>query len=160
MAEAKNKGKGDEGQYSENDVLSRIESILRFTTDELQNTEIRAQAFEKLSEFEAQLLYQQRNISSALENVQKYRDDLEKDWNREKLARDNTQELMAQRMKDLHQTLRAQEYLLDYAASEQKFLRELLIKLHNKKSLNAAEVEAILADHENLLAELSRKSKK
>ena len=160
MAEAKNKGKGDEGQYSENDVLSRIESILRFTTDELQNTEVRAQAFEKLSEFEAQLLYQQRNISSALENVQKYRDDLEKDWNREKLARDNTQELMAQRMKDLHQTLRAQEYLLEYAASEQKFLRELLIKLHDKKALNAAEVEAVLADHENLLAELSRKSKK
>ena len=66
MAEAKNKGKGEEGQYSENDVLSRIESILRFTTDELQNTEIRAQAFEKLSEFEAQLLYQQRNIKMCI----------------------------------------------------------------------------------------------
>ncbi|HNA80570.1 MAG TPA: hypothetical protein PKY99_14000 [Turneriella sp.] len=160
MADAKDKKKAEEHQYSETDVLSRIESILRFTTDELQNSEIRAQAFEKLSEFEAQLLYQQRNISSALENVQKYRDDLEKDWNKEKLARDNTQELMAQRMKELHQTLRAQEYLLDYAASEQKFLRELLLKLHEKKSLNEADVEAILAGHENLLAEISRKNKK
>ena len=67
---------------------------------------------------------------------------------------------MAQRMKDLHQTLRAQEYLLDYAASEQKFLRELLVQLHDKKSLNEQEVEKILAGHERLLAELSRKSNK
>ena len=40
------------------------------------------------------------------------------------------------------------------------YKRQLLIKLHDKKSLSAAEVEAVLAGHENLLAELSRKSKK
>jgi hypothetical protein len=160
MGDAKKPDQGPDTHYSENEVLARIESILRFTTDELANSEVRAQAFEKLTEFEAQLLYQQRNISSALENVQKYRDEIEKEWHKEKLVRENTLDLMAQRMKDLHQTLRAQEYLLDYAASEQKFLRELLLQLHNKKSLNENEVEKILAGHEQLLAEISRKAKK
>jgi|JI8StandDraft_1071087.scaffolds.fasta_scaffold27756_3 hypothetical protein len=160
MADAKKPTQGQDAQFSENEVLARIESILRFTTDELANSEVRAQAFEKLTEFEAQLLYQQRNISSALENVQKYRDEIEKEWHKEKQVRENTLDLMAQRMKDLHQTLRAQEYLLDYAASEQKFLRELLVQLHDKKSLNEQEVEKILAGHERLLAELSRKSNK
>ncbi len=160
MADAKKPGQGPDTQFSENEVLARIESILRFTTDELANSEVRAQAFEKLTEFEAQLLYQQRNISTALENVQKYRDEIEKEWHKEKQVRENTLDLMAQRMKDLHQTLRAQEYLLDYAAGEQKFLRELLVQLHNKKSLTEQDVEKILAEHEKLLSELSRKAKK
>ncbi|AFM12718.1 hypothetical protein [Turneriella parva] len=160
MADAKKPAQGPDTQFSENEVLARIESILRFTTDELANSEVRAQAFEKLTEFEAQLLYQQRNISTALENVQKYRDEIEKEWHKEKQVRENTLDLMAQRMKDLHQTLRAQEYLLDYAAGEQKFLRELLVQLHNKKSLTEQDVEKILGEHEQLLAELSRKAKK
>jgi hypothetical protein len=160
MAEPKQPGKTANTQFTENDVLSRIESILRFTTDELASSEVRAQAFEKLTEFEAQLLYQQRNISAALENVQKYRDEIEKEWHKEKAVRENTLDLMAQRMKDLHETLRAQEYLLDYAASEQKFLRALLVELRDKKSLTEAQVENILAGHENLLTELSRKAKK
>lgn len=160
MAEAKIPGKEADSKFSETDVLSRIESILRFTTDELANSEVRAQAFEKLTEFEAQLLYQQRNISSALENVQKYRDEIEKEWHKEKAVRENTLDLMAARMKDLHETLRAQEYLLDYAATEQKFLRALLVELRDKKALNEAQVEKILAGHEALLAELSRKAKK
>lgn len=160
MAEGKKPGNKSEEIFTENEVLSRIESILRFTTDELANTEVRAEAFEKLSEFEAQLLYQQRNVSAALENVQKYRDEIEKEWNKEKQVRENTLDLMAQRMKELHQTLRAQEYLLDYSAAEQKFLRELLIELHDKKKLSEADVEKILAGHEQLLAELSRRAKK
>jgi hypothetical protein len=160
MPAAKDKKDGTGNQYTENEVLSRIESLLRFTTGELENTEIRAQAFEKLSEFEAQLLNQQRNISSALENVQKYRDDIEKEWNKEKQVRENTFDLMAERMKELDKTLRAQEYLLDYAASEQKFLRVLLIELKAKKSLTEADVEKILNGHDMLLAELGRKAKK
>lgn len=160
MAEGKKPGNKSEETFTENEVLSRIESILRFTTDELANSEVRAQAFEKLSEFEAQLLYQQRHVSAALENVQKYRDEIEKEWNKEKQVRENTLDLMAQRMKELHQTLRAQEYLLDYSAAEQKFLRELLIELHEKKKLSEADVEKILAGHEQLLAELSRRAKK
>lgn len=160
MAEGKKPGVSHQDTYTENEVLARIESILKFTTDELQNTEVRAQAFEKLSEFEAQLLYQQRHVSTALENVQKYRDEIEKEWNKEKQVRENTLDLMAQRMKELHQTLRAQELLLDYAAAEQKFLRELLIEIHDKKKLNEADGERILAAHERLLAELSRRAKK
>jgi hypothetical protein len=160
MAQAKKPSKGEDGKFTEHEVLSRIESLLRFTTDELVNTEVRAQAFEKLTEFEAQLLHQQRNISSALENVQKYRDDIEKEWHKEKQVRESTFDLMAGRMKDLDQTLRAQEYLLEYAASEQKFLRALLMDLKDKKSLTEADVEKILSGHELLLAELSRKSKK
>lgn len=160
MAGDKKAGGSHQETYTENEVLARIESILKFTTDELQNTEIRAQAFEKLSEFEAQLLYQQRNVSAALENVQKYRDEIEKEWNKEKQVRENTLDLMAQRMKELHQTLRAQELLLEYAATEQKFLRELLIEIHDKKKLDAADVERILAAHEQLLAGLSRRAKK
>ena len=77
-----------------------------------------------------------------------------------KQVRENTLDLMAQRMKELHQTLRAQELLLDYAAAEQKFLRELLIEIHDKKKLNEADGERILAAHERLLAELSRRAKK
>jgi hypothetical protein len=160
MAEGKNAGSSHQETYTENEVLARIESILKFTTDELQNTEMRAQAFERLSEFEAQLLQQQRKISAALENVQKYRDEIEKEWNTEKQVRENTLDLMAQRMKELHQALRAQELLLDYAAAEQKFLRELLIEINNKKQLSAADAERILAAYEKLLGELSRKAKK
>lgn len=160
MPAAKTKGKGGENQFSENEVLQRIESILRFTTDELANTEVRAQAFEKLTEFEGQLLYQQRNISAALENVQKYRDEIEKEWHKEKQVRENTLDHMAERMKELDKTLRAQEYLLDYAASEQKFLRVLLMQLSEKKSLNEADVEKILSGHEQLMTELGKKAKK
>ena len=58
MAASGKKGKGEEEQYSETDVLSRIESILRFTTDELANTEVRAQAFEKLSELYIDFSYE------------------------------------------------------------------------------------------------------
>jgi len=148
------------GNFSETDVLQRIESVLRFATDEIEHTEIRAQAFEKLTEFEGQLLHQQRNISSALENVQKYRDEIEKEWHKEKVVRENTLELMAERMKELEQTLKAQEYLLDYAASEQKYLRAVLIELRDKKSLTEAEAEKILQGHEQLLVELTRKAKK
>lgn len=147
-------------KYSETEVLQRIESVLRFATDEIADTEVRAQAFEKLTEFEGELLQQQRNVSAALENVQKYRDEIEKEWNKEKQVRESTLELMADRMKELDKTLRAQEYLLDYAASEQKFLRSVLTQLHAKKTLTEGDVETILQDHERLLAELSRKPKK
>lgn len=160
MAEDKKPASQHQDTYTENEVLARIESILKFTTEELQNSELRAQAFEKLSEFEAQLLHQQRNISAALENVQRYRDEIEKEWNKEKQVRENTLDLMAQRMKELHQTLRAQELLLDYAAAEQKFLRELLIEIHDKKKLTEADVERVLAAHDQLLAGLSRRNKK
>jgi hypothetical protein len=160
MAGGKKPGVSHQETYTENEVLARIESILKFTTDELQNTEIRAQAFEKLSEFEAQLLHQQRSVSAALENVQKYRDEIEKEWNKEKQVRESTLDLMAQRMKELHQTLRAQELLLDYAAAEQKFLRELLIEINDKKKLGEADAERILAAHEQLLVELSRRARK
>jgi len=160
MAGGKKPGVSHQKTYTENEVLARIESILKFTTDELQNTEIRAQAFEKLSEFEAQLLHQQRSVSAALENVQKYRDEIEKEWNKEKQVRESTLDLMAQRMKELHQTLRAQELLLDYAAAEQKFLRKLLIEINDKKKLGEADAERILAAHEQLLVELSRRARK
>lgn len=160
MPAAKDKQKGGENQFSENEVLQRIESILRFTTDELANTEVRAQAFEKLTEFEGQLLVQQRSISAALENVQKYRDEIEKEWHKEKQVRENTLDHMADRMKELDKTLRAQEFLLEYAASEQKFLRILLMQLSEKKSLTEADVEKILSGHEQLLAELGKRAKK
>ncbi|MBS0616724.1 MAG: hypothetical protein JSR44_00935 [Spirochaetes bacterium] len=160
MADVKKPDKAGSGQFSETEVLSRIESILRFTTDELANTEIRAEAFEKLTEFEAQLLQQQRHISSALENVQKYRDEIEKDWHKEKAVRESTLELMANRMKELDQALHAQEYILYYAASEQKFLRTLLLDLKQKKSLSESDTNKILTDHDALLAELVRKAKK
>lgn len=160
MSEGKQPVVPQQETYTENEVLARIESILRFTTDELQNTEVRAQAFEKLSAFEAQLLEQQRHVNAALESVQKYRDEIEKEWHKEKQVRESTLDLMAQRMKDLHQTLRAQELLLDFAASEQRFLRGLLIEIHQKKQLGEDDAERILAEHERLLAELSRRARK
>ncbi|HRP68936.1 MAG TPA: hypothetical protein PLY93_05335 [Turneriella sp.] len=156
----KSKKKSDETVYTESDVLARIETVLRFTSKELANSETEAQAFEKLAEFEAQLLEQQRSVSAALENVQKYRDEIQKDWDKEKLVHETALDFMATRMKDLYETLRAQEYLLDYAANEQKFLRVLLIELREKRQLNATDIENILARHEALLNELSRKAKK
>ena len=105
-------------------------------------------------------MHQQRTISAALENVQKYRDEIEKEWDKEKIVRESTLDLMAERMKELEQTLRAQEYLLDYAASEQKFLRLVLLELKAKKTLSEADAQKILKDHESLLVQLGSKPKK
>lgn len=160
MPNPKEQGTSTGSTFTQNEMLARIESILRFTTEELANSEVRADAFERLSAFESELLEQQRHVSSALENVQKYRDEIEKDWNKEKVVRETTLDLMAERMKELHETLRAQEYLLDYTAAEQKFLRELLMELSEKKKLSESDVESILKRHEKLLHDLSKKTKK
>ena len=148
-----------DGMYNESEVLSRIESLLRFTTQEIDQAESKAQAFEQLSEFENHLIIQQKKINAALLNLQLYRDDLERDWNQEKLVRDNTHELMAKRMSELDQTLKAQEKLIQYAEGEQKFLRKLLAELKEKRTLNEEDVKRILSGHELLLAELVREKR-
>jgi len=160
MADAKTPDSTNKAKYTESDILARIESVLRFTSTELANSETEAQAFEKLAEFEAQLLEQQRSVSNALEKVQKYRDEIEKDWNKEKAIHESALDLMANRMKDLYETLRAQEHLLEYAASEQKFLRMLLIEMREKKHLNETDIERIFARHDALLNEHTQKVKK
>ncbi|MCX7632464.1 MAG: hypothetical protein N2Z22_03930 [Turneriella sp.] len=160
MAEPSQQGGKPQGVYTESDVLARIETILRFTTAELLDAEKRAEAFRRLHEFEAHLLAQQRAISKALENLQQYRDRLEKDWDQEKQVRENMLDFTTQHIKELYQTLRAQELLLDYAAAEQKFLRNLLIELHEKKKLSEEDTQRILAAYDQLHIDRNRKSKK
>ena len=86
--------------------------------------------------------------------LQEYRDKEEKDWHKEREARERVTTMLSNEVKNSYDTVIAQERALEYSRQEKLAYHKILKKFQEDGKLNTNDIEIMLHEYQIILNEL------